>query len=73
MVVGEDIHVILMEGILVKVENFEADILVVDGLNVVDIYFNLVVVVFHIMVKAFLPSMVIHELILRFALCLDTF
>ena len=37
VVVGEDIHTILMEGTRVKVDNFEVGILVVDGLNVVDI------------------------------------
>ena len=72
VVVGEDIHTILMEGTRVKVDNFEVGILVVDGLNVVDIQVDLTEVVFHIMVMAFLPSMVIHELILRVVLRLDT-
>ncbi len=73
VVVVEDIGVIVKEGIRAMVENFKEDFLVVDELNDVDIQINLVVAAFHIMVKAFLPSMVIHELILRFLSRLDTF
>ncbi len=73
MVIMEDIRVIVMEDVRVMVENFKEDFLVMEGLNKVDIQINLVVAVFHIMVEAFLLSMVIHQLILRFLSRLYTF